>query len=129
MTHVYYVHMQRPGEQVESLEFAYEHSLKSSEQRYGPREQRVSQNVVPLDTGWVADVSYVVIHNVLQRFNAQPTPEEQEEAAKRLVEVHIGGKLAALLPPGHSLPILPAAPVSLRCVSGTALCRVTVFPL
>ena len=109
--------------------------LVSDEQPY-IREIRIAENWQKLDTGWLQKSSLIMLHNHegenLQRV---PTPEEKEATAKRIVAIGIGHsdlkmETVWIVRPGRNCrgELARLDNVYVRCLSGSALCTLFMFP-
>lgn len=96
------------------------------------RRVQVGEEAKQLPRGWVGDegsVGMVVIENLRPRYNVNPTPEQIEDDAAKVVEV-IAGDHVFLVRPGFPWPFecLEPSLINIRCQRGTTTCRITVFP-
>lgn len=127
---------QLPGEQATEAGSTIVRHLESVDEVYSPRKMIVTGEWRPLDLGWLADplnVGLIYIEN-LEGTGQQviPTPFEQQDIDKRVVEVSTGpdSDLAQEVPPlGFYLgtPVKPER-LLLRCRHKTARCRIKVYP-
>lgn len=107
--------------------------LKTDEQPYGPRRVKIGPDSVPLESAWVGNGSQLVVENLEgTSLQVQPTAEEREQIALRIVEVwdEDGKEPLFLIPPGESLRARPGnlKRLRLRCASDSARIVYTVFP-
>jgi hypothetical protein len=130
LTVVETVYHQVSGEQPQSVESRFDRELQSDEQMY-QRCKVATEEWQPLDLGWVPDPGTIVIENnegILQQVN--PTPEQQEELAKKILVLSQDSGLGFEVRPGESFRFSHDAPgvLLLRCRSGSARYRISVIP-
>lgn len=106
--------------------------------RIGPEWQK-------LDPGWLQDASLLLLHNLEgTSLQVQPTPEERDEIAKRVIVVGVCNESEyanmhdpepVMLPfgfarPGRSLRLEPTElfQYRVRCANGTAKAVMHLFP-
>ena len=103
-------------------------TLEAKDAPYKRPRFEVGTQWVELDQGWVMEPSFVTVENMLPTLTRIPTPEQKEETDARVVEVGVGGKDFAAIPPGESLTLSPTGKLCLRCRKGTAKVNLTVYP-
>lgn len=100
------------------------------------RKTRIGETWVPVETGWLRNkgVSLVRIANEATVFTVYPSPQEKEEAERKVLEIGMedgsGVRRFAVVRPGESIRFEPDAFPSLRvrCRSGFAQVTIHVFP-
>lgn len=108
------------------------------------RKTRIGETWVPVEAGWLRDkgVSLVRIANEATVFTVYPSPQEKEEADRKVLEIgmevdsQIDGEVSSLVVtfavvrPGESIRFEPDDFPSLRvrCRSGFAQVTIHVFP-
>jgi hypothetical protein len=122
-----------------SLDCRSSRSLKTDEQPYS-RRMKVDEQWQKIDIGWVEKPSLVVVENREGQFmQVQPTKEEREATAKKVLEFSFAERRGVavvvsdpdvLIHPGTSFRFCPAMPCDMliRCQSGEAKVSVTAFP-
>jgi hypothetical protein len=126
-----------PGISSHSTDTRFVRHLKSDEQPY-IRQLTIGEDWQPLDLGWVKNPSMIIIENREGSFmQVQPTREEREEAAKKVVEIGIrNGETEATWPdwlvrPGENFRGSPSfidTKIEIRCQHGKAKVTVNIFP-
>lgn len=115
--------------------------LESDEQPY-IRETKVGENWMPLDRGWVAEASLLMLENKggAPR-NTKPTAEEGEEDKGRVIDVAIASKAATVnspeelvlfsfIVPGTSIRWSPPdlAAIRVKCRQGDTRIAISLYP-
>lgn len=131
LTVVETIYHQDADGQPTAVEANYARWLASDEHPF-QRRLKVGEEWQRLETGWLEDVSLLVLTNEEGKgLQTIPTDEERVALAARIVEVGTPGSEADwLILPGESLRGRPAAMRQLRfrCRAGTARCVLTLFP-
>ena len=134
LTLVTTINHEHRGDQPHSVDCRSSILLQTNDEAYSGRKLEVADCWKAIDLGWLSDTAgYISIENSEgKHFTLQPSPEEREDIAKRIVEVSFRNppQACVLVHPGMIQFCLPVAPsiVQLRCQHGKAKCRVTVFP-
>lgn len=137
------VYYQDPKEEhPTSVVTRYTRWVDSPEQPYGPRKITLTESWAELDCMWVEAPSILLLSNEEgKRYVVRPTEEELKTISKRVVEIAQLAKLPyqsndvivvpfAQVRPGESIRFQPLDLFKLRvrCVQGTAVCKLTAFP-
>jgi hypothetical protein len=95
------------------------------------RKTRATREATPLDSGWVEDAAFILVHNHAGE-NPQviPSPEEKEEISKQVVEVLFDDNCCLIVKPGTNIRFTPDSLncISIRCRYGTARISYTIVP-
>lgn len=126
-----------PDQPTQHASVPFTRELESDEQVW-QRTLKVGEAWQPIDQGWLdeAGVGLLLLQNEEGRFTqTKPSPEEKEEAAKKVVEVgasFITGAsgMVFAVPAGESarVPNPDMNHLMIRCQHGTARVTVTLFP-
>ncbi len=153
LTCVDLVYHQILPEQPISVEARFARELKTDEERFS-RKQKLTEDWVPLETGWVKKASMLVLKNLPEERQTIPTPAEKAEAESHVVEVGIKVMLSQIpslrdmvadgfngvpafliapmpeIPPGESCRFRPMdlGAIMVRCRKGECVLGVTVVP-
>lgn len=129
--HVY--HQQIGGDPV-AIETSFSRLLESEEERY-QRTLKTGEAWTKLDCGHVPEASVLTLKNLEGVFRSvNPTPEEEAEAAKRVIEVGLWiGELIEPLDEVRPQEAIRRCPLDLsrlyvRCRCGTAKFRLMLIP-
>lgn len=120
------------------LERRFVRQLKTDEQPYS-RIIKVGKEWQQLDCGWIDKCSMLHIENIYPQWSVNPTPEERKEVDERIVELAIcredapSGSIVVGdwdIPCGETFRGTPRFldRLYLRCPTGEARCKVTLFP-
>lgn len=138
------VYHQPVGKEAKLIASRFSRELSSDEQPY-QRELKASERWEPLDNGWIDKAGMLVIRNNEGQFlQTQPTEEERQEVAERVLEICCEDRDAlsvdndfpiSLFPqwwilPGESMRACPAdlGSIYIRCRSGTAQFTLDLLP-
>lgn len=148
---VEYVYHQQPDVQPTVTESRFSRWLESQEQPY-LRRLTLDQTWRELDFGWLKQSGMLVLKNEEGRFHVQPTKDEREDMAARIIEVAlflpgekndgsrtmhdtplrkaIGPLIFAIVRPGESLRFEPhdVGCLRIRTMHGSARCSIMVLP-
>lgn len=134
LTVVERVYHQPPDGDGFAVESTFARELQSDEERY-QRTMKVNEGWTQLDCGWVSAASVLIIKNEEGVFRlVNPTPEEEAEAALRVLEVGLQiGTYVEPLDEIHPQESIRRCPVDLsrlvmRCRHGAAKFRLTLIP-
>ena len=130
------MHFEQSGSQPVSSTVVTSRTMNASEEEVYNRKLKVAgDKVVPLDSGWLAElpVAAVLLHNYRQPPNVNPTKEQvlEERTAFLRVCLSKGGKNGMLVFPGSFLLISPedVGSVYLTSPSGKPLTiQTTIIP-
>lgn len=124
------VHHELKDDQPTTTEMRFWMPLETDEEPY-QRRKKVGEQWEALDLGWISDPSFICVENLEGRPEAvQPSPEEMAAIAARVLELSFDGKESWLINPRQHFLGLPSSAKSIliRCQSGVAAYRVTIFP-
>ncbi len=143
LTVVESVYFQEFGEQPQSAGSRFSRNLESDEQPYS-RKLQATSDWKPLDCGWLAGCptsSLVISNDEGKHRQSNPTEEEREELAGRVLEIWCSDGITRtmhsppreaqwLVSPGESMRAYPVSADSLfiRCKSGTACFNIRLYP-
>lgn len=121
----------------ESFQHNYSRELKTDEQTYGPRRDKVGEEWQELKLGWFSDkgLNCGLLRIVNEEGGQQqriPTPEQLAETAAKVIEYcYKGGEAKPfLLHPQESCRVYPSniEGLMIRCRKGVAKYTVVAFP-
>lgn len=125
------VYFQAHGEQpLPPIESRYYRWLNSEEQPYN-RNLKLTETWTRLDMGWLGDAGLLVIHNVPERLQTQPTDKERLAMANKVIELtYDTANPEWVILPGESLRAHPtrAKDLFIRCRSGECRAYINVIP-
>jgi len=134
LTMVLRLYHESPGEEPISTHKAVDKFLEESEQPW-VRRITVTEHSSQIDLGWFTkdNAGLVCLENTEGcQLSVNPTKEEAKQTSKKIVEVRLSQDDEEYLsiPPGWAFPILTSSPnkLTFRCQSGTAKCRLFIFP-
>lgn len=109
------------------------HRRLNTEEQHFERWFWAKEEWQPLPVGWLTGkVGHLVLRNVPEHFERNPTPAEREAADAKVVEVSYDkdSERAWLIPPGSSMRAQPsiASKLWVRCQSGEAECELYLIP-
>lgn len=131
LTVVEKVYHQPFGKRAVLTQSKFTRGLETKQQPY-VRYMEATEEWQVLDTGWLGDdVGHLILQNneeVSRQVN--PTEEEREAVAKRVIELGYTESEIWLVPPGESMRGQPNRPQYLRyrCRHGTAEFTLTLIP-
>lgn len=122
------IYHQQPGEQPTQVERSFSRTLATKDQPYSHKVE-VNEDPVAMETGWIKDIGTVVIQNEEGFFlQTNPTLEQKEEAAKKVLEVFVvEGSPPLLVFPKEDLRINPADFSKLRIRSQSGISKFTLW--
>lgn len=134
ITVVSQTYYQRFGKNPVLAESRFSRDVSLGQQPY-QREEEVGEDWLHLDLGWITTVGLIVIvNNEGQSLQVIPTGEEQENRARKILEVRSSDATSSpgclwLIPPGESFQGFPSRPQDLfiRSQSGTTEYTLYVF--
>lgn len=117
------------GEAAQSNSIRSVHMLDTDEQLWS-RRSRVGTDWEPVDVGWVKSISLIsIVNEEGKRLDVNPSEEEQEAIAARIIELRIGQGPAWLIYPGQSFRGQPSSlDLSIRSRSETAKYTIIIYP-
>jgi hypothetical protein len=140
------VYYQRPGGQTLPYQSSYSRFIENDEQPYS-REVKLCEEWVKLDKGWLEVAGLLHIQNVPERFSRQPSVQERESAAAKIIDIAFvpaqESKLRDMhspkrqpivancyILPGETTRIHPADlnTIYLRSQCGVAKCLISIIP-
>lgn len=140
------IYFQRPNGRTMPLVHTYARFVDSDEQEYS-REVKLTEEWTKLDTGWICNTGLLHIANTPDKFKTQPTEDQRQAAAMKVVEIafatqHDGKPRDMHSPkrppitadlfvlPGETTRIHPVdtKTIFLRSQSGITKCVITVLP-
>jgi len=126
------VYHQRLGEEAQEFPCTFSRELETTEQPY-TRQLVATEEWKPLDHGWIERVGMLIVVNQEGRFlQTNPSKEQKDEAAKKILELQYEGSAWSwLIPPGESFRGMPGDITNLliRSRSGTIKFTVHVLPI
>ncbi len=133
ITCVLQLYHEQDGEQPDGIRLAFVAASKYNVQRY-QRRMKIDSTDNPLDIGWFKphEVGSILIENLEGKgLQVQPTDEEREDIARRIIEVRQDGETSSwLVPPGGFILGNPSDPskVRLSCQHGSAKIGLSIYP-
>lgn len=133
ITCVLQLYHEQDGEQPDGVRLAFVAPSKYNVQRY-QRRMKIDEADNPLDIGWFKphEVGSILIENLEGKgLQVQPTDEEREDIARRIIDVReAGGTSSWLVPPGGFFLGCPssAEKVLIRCQHGSAKIGLSIYP-
>jgi len=125
--HIYY---QIFGEDATDISIGFERSLTSKDEQFYERRKIATESWSDIDTGWLDHTGMIIIVNREGRFLQQhPTTEEQEEAAKKILEVSFDGINALVIPPKENLRCTPIDTSNMKIRSRYGVTRFMLYAL
>ena len=134
LTVVEQVYYQREDSDLQCTENGFSRDLDTDEQQYVRGPMGVGEKWEKLDTGWVEEVAMIVVrNNEGEGLKLQPTEEEKEESAKKIIELSLDSDIRGgvwLVPPGESFRGYPSnsSIVYIRCQYGETKFTITAIP-
>ncbi len=124
------LHFEQFGEEAVTGVSEGSFTQKQSEEPAFQRWVYATEDLEPMDTGWVDDVGYVLLESRVGRgLSLNPSSEQEAEMKKQIVEVRTSTDAAPmLLFPGLPLMAFFTEPPLLRCRHGKCKIHVTVIP-
>jgi hypothetical protein len=132
LTVITQIHHDHTGRPTFSGDVRFDRLLRTTEQPLH-REIEIGEEPTQLETHWMKEVGYVLIHNITgSNFQIHPSKAEKEDNEKRIVKVTFGLDCVKglLFPPGTGYPIEveDITSVYLRSLYKKALVNVYLFP-
>jgi hypothetical protein len=126
------VYHQVPGDNPIHIPAGFSVNLTTDEQPF-IRKLKVGESWQGLPECWLTECSQIIIVNELPHFATNPTLEQKQELAAKIVEISFLAKNTDglwLVPPGQSFRGLPSNLQALRfrCKQGETRCTVAIFP-
>ena len=131
ITAVLNMYHEHHGEQPFCVPCTFSSATSTVEQPFS-RRVTVEKDPIPLDTGWIDDVGYILLENKTgESPQTIPSEEEEEELALTILKVTAGnGGIGMLVRPGRFLfvELEDASTVWLSAAHNTVSAIVHVFP-
>lgn len=127
------IYYQTTGSQPTSVTKGATRPISSDEQPYS-RRVVVDEDWKALDTGWLPEVSTVLVENVKEPRQVVPTKAEESLEKAKVLEIGIMVESEsrvysfAFVPIGESLRINPTAKLYVRCRKGSTKIAIDAFP-
>jgi hypothetical protein len=129
LTGIVTYHHQHPGADVFTMDIRFSDALETTEQPYH-RRMTIGPVWIPVDLGWIETPSVLIVKNNAGHYERNPSAEQKEEDAAKIVELRFEGSKPWLIRPGRPFVGEPSetAGLHLRCQHGTVEVTVVAIP-